>query len=252
MSNSRERLRVGLAGIDGSGVRTLIGALSGSLVPQTHAERRWDDSEIHMSAFRPDSADLDSLDLLVIVISARQGVPSELSSLWHSAADRGLSALIAVTHIDDGVVDLEEVTAMCQRVLCDGGEIFLPWLPIHDDDERVCGFINLLSEEIVEWSDGGPVIHPSEQRHQELIEDARAELCESVMLAVEDDSLFTRYMAGTAIDGEVIESQMYEQIERGLRHPVLGTGITPHLLGVALLLDAFAELDQIRRAQAQA
>ena len=136
---------------------------------------------------------------------------------------------------------------MCQRVLSDGGEIFLPWLPIHDDDERVCGFINLLSEEIVDWSDGGPVIHSSEARHQELIEETRAELCESVMIAVDDDTLFAQYMAGEPIDGEVIELQMLEQIGRGLRHPVIGTGTTPHLLGVGLLLDVMAGVIQHRR-----
>jgi hypothetical protein len=98
------------------------------------------------------------------------------------------------------------------RVLSEGGEIFLPWLPILGDDESVCGFINLLSEEIVDWSEGGPVIHASEQRHQELIEETRAELCESVMLAVEDDELFSRYMAGESIDGEDRESQVRTEI----------------------------------------
>ena len=252
MSDSRECVRVGLVGIHGSGVRTLIGALSGSLRPETSARRTWDDVEVYMTAARPDAVELDACDVLLAVISARQGVPAELAGVWHTATERGLPSLIVVTHLDDSVVDLEEVAAMCVRVLSDGGEIFLPWLPILGDDESVCGFINLLSEEIVDWTEGGPVIHASEQRHQELIEETRAELCESVMLAVEDDELFSRYMAGEAIDGEDIEHEMLEQILRGLRHPVFGTGTSPHLLGVGLLLDTIAELDHVRNGQDQA
>jgi hypothetical protein len=72
------------------------------------------------------------------------------------------------------------------------------------------------------------------------------------MLAVEDDELFSRYMAGEAIDGEDIEHEMLEQILRGLRHPVFGTGTSPHLLGVGLLLDTIAELDHVRNGQDQA
>jgi translation elongation factor EF-G len=195
---------------------------------------------MHLRAGRPDSVDLAGTDLLVMVTSAGQGVPSEAGPLWQSAAERGLPALIVVTHLDDSNADLEEITAMCTRVLSDGGIIFLPWLAILDDDEAVCGFINLLSEEIIEWSEGGPVVHESEPRHQELIEDPRAELCESVILAVDDDTLFAAYMSGALIDGEVIESHMLEQTSRGLRHPVIGTALRPHLLGVGLVLDTIA------------
>lgn len=246
MNTATGSINVTLVGIEGSGVRTLIGSLSGQLEPCITGERDWEGTSIHLRGFRPDAVNLSDSDLLVVVTSAGQGVPSAMGPLWQSAAERGLPALIVVTHLDDSTVDLEEVTAMCMRVLSDGGEIFLPWLPILDDDESVCGFINLLSEEIVEWSEGGPVVHPSEQRHQELIEDARAELCESIMLAVDDDSLFTMYMSGLPIDGEVIESHMLEQTSRGLRHPVIGTALNPHLLGVGLLLDTIAGIDRQR------
>ena len=243
MSEMRKSVHVALVGVLGSGVRTLIGAMSGTLQPSMSGERPWENSRIQFNAMRPEEANLSDVHLLVIVVSAQQGVPTVLSSVWRDAAERSLPALIVVTHLDDSTVDIEEITAMCQRVMADGGEIFLPWLPIHDDDERVCGFINLLSEEIVEWSDGGPVIHASEIRHQELIEDARAELCESVMLAVDDDQLFAQYMDGVAVDGEVIEIHMIEQISRGLRHPVIGTGTSPHLLGVGLVLDVISDID---------
>ena len=248
MSEIRKSVQVALVGTPGAGVRTLIGAMTGTLEPATAGERLWEDSRIQLNTMRTDDISLENLDLVVIVVSAQQGVSTELSSVWHDAAERSLPALIAVTHLDDSTVDIEEITAMCQRVMVDGGEIFLPWLPIHDDDERVCGFINLLSEEIVEWSDGGPVIHASESRHQELIEDARAELCESVMLAVDDDKLFAQYMDGVAVDGEMIEIHMIEQTARGLRHPVIGTGTSPHLLGVGLLLDVISDIDNQRNS----
>lgn len=246
MSTGPRGINATLVGIEGSGVRTLIGSLTGTLEPALEGERLWEGSRIHLRAYRPESVDLTNADVLVVVTSARQGVPSEIGELWRKAAEWGMPALIVVTHLDDAAVDLEEVTAMCTRVLSDGGQIFLPWLPILDDDESVCGFINLLSEEIVEWSDGGPVVHQSEQRHQELIEDARAELCESVMLAVDDDTLFAAYMSGAPIDGAVIESHMLEQASRGLRHPVIGTALHPHLLGVGLLLDTIAGIDRQR------
>lgn len=240
-------MRVRLMGIPGSGVRTLIGAMSGTLVPESSGSRVWDEVELLLSEARPGTAALDDIDVLVIVLSATQGVPADVASAWAEAAELQLPALVTVTHLDEPSADLEEVAAMCRRVLTDGGEIFLPWLPILGDDERVCGFINLLSEEIIDWSDGGPVVHPSEPRHQELIAEARAELCESVLLAVADDELFSRYMSGEAIDGEEIESQMLEQVMRGLRHPIFGTGVQPHLLGVGLLLDTIAELAHLRQ-----
>lgn len=246
MTEMRKSMQVALVGTPGAGVRTLIGAMTGTLEPSLAGERLWEDSRIQLNAMPLDAVALTDLDLVVIVISAQQGVPAELSTVWLDAAECNVPALIAVTHLDDSTVDIEEITAMCQRVMVDGGEVFLPWLPIHDDDERVCGFINLLSEEIVEWSDGGPVIHASESRHQELIADARAELCESVMLAVDDDQLFAQYMDGVAVEGEVIEIHMIEQITRGLRHPVVGTGTSPHLLGVGLLLDVISDIDNQR------
>lgn len=248
VTESEHQVRVRLVGIESSGVRTLLGAMCGTLQPERAGSRTWDDIEILMSADRPGGTSFDDTDMLIVVVSASQGVPAELGQVWAAAADRQVPALIAVTHIDESGTDLEEIAAMCRRVLIDGGEIFVPWLPILDDDERVCGFISLLSEEIVDWSDGGPVIRASEQRHQELIEEARAELCESVMLAVVDDDLFGAYMSGAAIDGEEIENQMHEQIVRGLRHPVIGTGIAPHLLGVGLLLDTVAEIGHQREA----
>jgi translation elongation factor EF-G len=246
VSDSPHSIRVALVGAEGSGVRTLIGSLSGSLSPSSSGERLWDDLVIHLSAGRPTSVNLTDTGLLVVVVSAKQGVPSSLASVWQEAAERAMPAVVVVTHVDDATVDLDEVTAMCQRVLSDGGEVFLPWLPILDDHEGVCGFISLLSEEIVDWSDGGPVRRESETRHQELIEDSRAELCESVMLAVSDDQLFASYMSGTPIDGETIEAHMHEQIGRGLRHPVLGVGLTPHLLGVGLLLDTISAVARTR------
>lgn len=247
MRDKGHRAVVGLVGLRDSGVRTLLGGLSGGLEPADSGERTWDGVDLDLRAARPDSPGLDDLDLLVVVVSARQGVPADLAPVWQSAAERALPAVIAVTHLDEPLADLEEIAAMCRRALSDGGEVFLPWLPIHDDDERVCGFINLLSEEIVDWSDGGPVIHPSEARHQELIEETRAELCESVMVAVDDDGLFAQYMSGEPIDGEVIEAHMLEQIGRGLRHPVIGTATHPHLLGVGLLLDMIAGVTRQRR-----
>ncbi len=246
MTDIRDELSVRVAGIDDSGVRTLIGNLSGTLQPSSSGERIWDSSRIAFSAGRPDLIDFEEVDALIVVVSARQGVPAAITHLWMSAAEAGIPAFITVTHLDDSTVDLEEAAAMCMRALNDGGEIFMPWLPILDDDEAVCGFIDLLSEEIVDWSDGGPVVRASEQRHQELIEDARAELCESIMLAVDDDELFAQYMAGDAIDGEDIEHHMLEQISRGLRHPVFGTGLYPHLLGVGLVLDMLAGLSERR------
>lgn len=246
MTEKRGALHVRVTGTEGAGVRTLIGALSGSRLPSHQGDRAWDGITIRFSTCRPEDCDFTDVDVLLVVVSAQQGVPAALSPAWHEAADRGIPAIVTVTHLDDATIDLEEAAAMCMRVLSDGGEIFVPWLPILDDDERVCGFIDLLSEEIVTWSDGGPVIHASEQRHQELIEDARAELCESVMLAVDDDELFARYMAGAPIDGEDIETHMHEQISRGLRHPVYGTGIQPPLLGVGLILDLLAALSEQR------
>ena len=248
MREASDACAVMVLGIENSGVRTLVGALAGSLHPAQSGQRLWENSLIRFSSGRPGSCELGQVDILVAVVSAQQGVPGEISGLWLEAADRGIPAIIAVTHIDDPSIDLEEAAAMCTRVLADGGEVFLPWLPILADDESVCGFIDLLSEEIVDWSDGGPVIRASEPRHQELIEDARAELCESIMLAVDDDQLFAQYLAGSPIDGEEIESQMLEQISRGLRHPVFGTGLRPHLLGVGLILDVLAALSEIRRA----
>lgn len=247
MREVAETLAVTLVGMDNSGVRTLVGALTGAFDRAESGERVWDSARIRFSSARPGTCELEHCDVLVAVVSAEQGVPEELSRIWLDAAERGIPALIVATHIDNAAIDIEEVAAMCRRVLADGGEIFLPSLPILADDESVCGFIDLLSEEIVDWSDGGPVIRASEQRHQELIEDARSELCESIMLAVDDDQVFADYMSGSPIRGEEIEAHMVEQINRGLRHPVFGTGVSPHLLGVGLILDTLAALQANRR-----
>jgi len=238
-------IRAGLAGIPGAGRRSLMEGLIGES-NSALGVRAWDGVEIQIRPISVEANSLADVDLLVIVVSAKQGVPADLNGIWARGAERGGPAIIVVTHLDDALADLEEIAAMCSRTFTDAGEIFLPRLPILDDEERVCGFIDLLSEEIVEWSQGGPVVHASEPRHQELIEDARAELCESVMLAVDDDDLFDRYLAGEPVAGEVIEEHMIEQVVRGLRHPVLGTALNPRQLGIGLVLDTIAALATTR------
>lgn len=241
MPDSPMTIRAGLAGIPGAGRRSLITALIGE-TDASRGVRAWDGVDIQIRPITAEATSLADIDLLVIVVSAKQGVPADLNEIWTWTTECGVPAIIVVTHLDDSLADLEEIAAMCSRTFTDAGEIFLPRLPILDDEERVCGFIDLLSEEIVEWSEGGPVVHASEPRHQELIEDARAELCESVMLAVDDDDLFDRYLSGEPIAGEVIEEHMIEQVSRGMRHPVLGTALIPRHLGIGLVLDTIAAL----------
>ncbi len=180
-------------------------------------------------------AGLRAADAALFVVSAVDGVDGGTQMLWEECAAVGMPRAVVVTRLDHARADFDELVAICQRVF---GEGVLPlMLPMLDDDGQPAGFIDLISEQIHDYSSGSRVDREPEDRHRELIENTRAALIEGIIAESEDESLMDRYLAGEHIDTDTLVTDLERAVARGSFYPVIGTAVELGGLGAAEVLD---------------
>ena len=183
-------------------------------------------------------AGLRAADAALFVVSVLDGVDSETTQLWQECASLEMPRAIVVTHLDKRRGDFDDLVAICQRVFDE--EIVPLHLPLLADNYAVAGLIDLLSQDIHDYSSGERVTRPSDLEHGPLIETARNNLIEGIIAQSEDETLMDRYLAGETLDLEGIAVDLELAVARGHFFPVLGSTTTPTLFGAQELLDLIA------------
>jgi elongation factor G len=166
-------------------------------------------------------AGLRAADAALFVVSAVDGMDAATAALWEECAAVGMPRAVAVARLDHQRADFDETLALCQRVF---GDNVLPlYLPMHGDDgQSVVGLIGLITQRVYDYSTGHPpTVRDPDPEHLPAIEESRNELLEGIIAESEDESLMDRYLAGEAIDTEVIIDDLEKAVARGHFYPVI-------------------------------
>ncbi len=180
-------------------------------------------------------AGLRAADAALFVVSAADGVDGSTQLLWEECAAVGMPRAVVVTRLDHPRADFDEVVAMCQRNFGDG--VMPLMLPVHNDDGTPRGFIDLITQQIHDYSAGSRVDRDPEAKHRERIEDTRASLIEGIIAESEDESLMDRYLEGEELDATVLITDLERAVARGSFFPVLGAAAESGGLGAWEILD---------------
>ena len=182
-------------------------------------------------------AGLRAADAALFVIGATDGVDGATQLLWDECAAVGMPRAVVITKLDKERADFDETVAVCQRVFTGGGGVLPLFLPVHGDDGVVAGFIDLLDEQIWDWSSGQAVVTAAEDRHRELIETERGSLIEGVVTESEDEDLMDRFIGGEHVEVDQLTADLERAVARGHFHPVMGHAIRTANVGSELILD---------------
>lgn len=182
-------------------------------------------------------AGLRGADAALFVVSSVDGVDAATARLWDECEFVGMPRAIVVTNLDKDRANFDETVAVCQRVFTGGGGVLPLFLPLHGDDEVVAGFIDLLDEQLWDWSSGSVVVSAAEDRHRELIETERGALIEGVVTESEDEDLMERFIGGEHVEVDLLTVDLEKAIARGHFHPVMGHAVTAANVGSELILD---------------
>jgi len=182
-------------------------------------------------------AGLRGADAALFVVSSVDGVDAATARLWDECEFVGMPRAIVVTNLDKDRADFDETLAVCQRVFTGGGGVLPLFLPLHGDDGVVAGFIDLLDEQLWDWSSGSVAVTDAEDRHRELIEAERGALIEGVVTESEDEALMDRFIGGEHVEVDMLTADLEKAVARGHFHPVMGHALTGTGVGSELILD---------------
>lgn len=185
-------------------------------------------------------AGLRAADAALFVVSSVDGIDAGTAVLWDECEAVGLPRVIVVTKLDKEQADFEETIAVCHRLFTGSGGVLPMYLPVHADDGRIAGFIDLLTTRIHHWDADGPHVRDAEGEHLALVAGARDELIEAIITESEDESLMDRFIAGEPLGADVLLHDLERAVARGHFHPVLAHATHPVSIGSAVILDVIA------------
>jgi elongation factor G len=179
---------------------------------------------------------LAASDAVVIVVSAVQGVSSVMSELWERVSH--LPTTVVVTHLDATRADIDESAAVCRRVL--GLDLQIPYLPIHDDDGTLAGFLDVLGDVIhVQEADGSHMLSTDDE-HRTLTQAYRDELIDLLLAECADDTTVEAMAAGAHVTHAQVSEWLHEGISTSRIHVALG--FAAHTVRGDIGLDLIAAL----------
>jgi elongation factor G len=182
-------------------------------------------------------AGLRGADAALFVVSSVDGIDASTGRLWDECEAVGMPRAIVVTNLDKERADFDETVAASKRVFTGGGGILPLFLPLHADSGVVAGFVDLLDEQLWDWSTGTVTVRDAEAEHRSLIDGSRNDLIEGVITESEDESLMERFIGGETIDVELLTTDLERAVARGHFHPVMGHAVTAANVGSELILD---------------
>lgn len=182
-------------------------------------------------------AGLRGADAALFVVSSVDGIDAATARLWDECEAVAMPRAVVVTNLNKERADFDETVAVCQRVFTGGGGILPLFLPLHGDDGIVAGFIDLLDEEVWDWSSGSVQVRPADPEHRDLVESARGALIEGVITESEDESLMERFIGGEHVDVGMLTTDLERAVARAHFHPVMGHAVTAANVGSELILD---------------
>ena len=124
------------------------------------------------------SAELESADVAVFLVSAKDGIVRADSDKWLVARDLYIPSIVVITDLSaTNETDFEDMAAIAGRIL---DPVVTPYLVLHQDDGSPIALIDLLTQKIRDYSTGVLVHGDSEHEHQDVVSEFRDEYQELI------------------------------------------------------------------------
>ena len=124
------------------------------------------------------SGDVSQADLFILVISAKTGVSSEMTSTWHYVAERQVPRIVIVNGLEMSEIDFDDIVLIANRVL---EPVITPYLVLHDEVGEPVGLISLTDNTVRDYSTNRVNIYDADAELQSLVTDFKKELEESTI-----------------------------------------------------------------------
>ena len=165
-------------------------------------------------------AGLRAADAALFVISAAEGLTAATRILWNECAQVGMARAVILTKLDHQRASFEESIAQLQQSL--GGGILPLYLPVYGDDgHTITGMVGLLSQEVADYSTGTRTKEAADSAQLSRIEQPRGSLIEAIVTESEDETLLDAWVAGEAMDIDVVIADMEKAVVRAEFFPLV-------------------------------
>ena len=176
------------------------------------------------------------VDLVVVVVSAVEGVEAQTEAAWALAAELGLPRLIFVNKLD-------RERASFGRTLVDLREHFGPGIASLDlpigEESGLRGIADLLTDTAISYETGRPQSGPIPSDLAATEHEVREQLVEGIVVG--DDDLMERYLEGDVPSSVELEGMLATEVAQGLVFPVVcGSAATG--VGIDRLASLLAEI----------
>lgn len=152
---------------------------------------------------------------VIAVASAEQGVDNALASVWERWAENAATRVVALTHLDVGRVDDDELRLICEAVL--GEPLVAMTLPLADDEEEIAGTLDLVTLQITDDLTG--TTRAADPEHISFSAAARALVEESVLAVTDDEALVSASMLGLTMSPDHVAREIVQWTRAGMLVP---------------------------------
>lgn len=129
------------------------------------------------------TAELESSDLALFLVSADEGIVSADLAKWRLARELYIPSLVIICDLLNSDIDFDDMSAIASKML---DPVATPFLILHDDDGKPAALIDLELLEVVDYSTGFALKRPADQEHIELVSEFRDEYLAALEDAGED------------------------------------------------------------------
>ncbi len=162
------------------------------------------------------------VDLVVIVVSAVEGIEAQTEAAWELAAELGLPRLVFINKLDRERASFDRTLAALQERF--GAGIAPLELPV-GEESGFRGIADLLTDTAIIYEGGKPHPGPIPDDLAAVEHEVREQLVEGIVVG--DDALMERYLEGEALSGAELEATLAHGVAQGLVFPVVcGSAVT--------------------------
>ncbi len=176
------------------------------------------------------------VDLVVVVVSAVDGVEAQTEAAWRLAAELGLPRLVFVNKLDRDRASFDRTLAELKERF--GAGIAPLELPVGEESD-FRGIADLLTDEAIFYEGGASTRGPIPDELAELEHTVREHLVEGIVVG--DDELMERYLEGEVPTAEELEATLAGGVAQGLVFPVVCGSATTGV-GIDRLASLLAEI----------
>jgi len=156
------------------------------------------------------------VDLVVLVVSAVEGIEAQTEAAWELAAELGLPRLVFVNKLDRERSSFDRtLAALVERF---GAGIAPLELPV-GEESAFRGIADLLTDTAIIYEGGAPVSGPIPEDLAATEHEVREHLVEGIVVG--DDALMERYLDGDIPSGAELEATLAAGVAQGLVFPVV-------------------------------